>query len=715
MRNFLGRIVFYARPYKGQAILLLAGMIAGVTYDTLMPFSFKFLIDDAIIPRNWRLLVIILLAVALGGIAVSLIGVCRDYLYARLSSAILKDLRLQIFSHLQDMPIEFYGRTRPGDISAGFSTDLTSVENAIVLALPVGIMSCMGVLFSLVVLFILQWEMALVAVLGLLICLIGPKLIARKAAVANGGYKNEQARLLNMVEESIRAQNVIKAFNLKRLIVRRFHNQASALSHAAMRANFLSFMMERTPGVGVLIFHIIVICAGAVLTFRGDLSIGALVSFNAIFVSVSRSVYDVTMVLPQLMQAAAGMDRIERILAEQAVIKDKPSAAALPSLAREIVFKDVSFGYDRNRLILNKANITIPHGSTVAFVGSSGSGKTTAINLLMRLHDPWDGAVAFDGVDVRDVTLDSLASRLGIVLQENFLFNMSIGENIRLGRPDASDADIQAAARAAEIESTILGMPAGYDTLVGEHGGKLSGGQRQRVAIARALIRNPEVLVLDEATSALDPATESAINETLRRVGRERTVVSITHRLSSITHADRIYVFENGWIREQGRHEDLLKQKGHYDTLWRKQSGFVLSGDGGMAGVTAERLKLIPILSDLDNALLHEISGLFVTEHYPDGRMIVQQGDPGDRFYIIVRGKVAVSKRGSDGGEQPLNVLEDGDYFGEIALLRSIPRTATVTTVVPTTFLTLQRDMFLSLMKKAPLLRQLLEEHTAKY
>ena len=325
------------------------------------------------------------------------------------------------------------------------------------------------------------------------------------------------------------------------------------------------------------------------------------------------------------------------------------------------------------------------------------------------------GTITFDGIDIRHVTQGSLRSQLGIVSQENFLFNMSIAENIRLGKPDASDADVQAAARAAGIHDAILDMPYGYDTTVGERGGRLSGGEMQRIAIARALVRNPEILLLDEATSALDPATEVAINGTLHRIGQDRTVVTVTHRLSSIIHADRIYVFHGGIVVEQGRHEDLISRKGHYSDLWHKQGGFILSGNGEMAEVTAERLKLVPILSGLDDVLLEEISKLFITECYPAERAVVHEGDTGDRFYIVVRGRVEVSKRGADGTEQVVNVLEDGDHFGEIALLKSIPRTATITTLVSTVFLTLQRDMFLSLMNKAPHLRRILEQQAAKY
>ena len=705
----------YLHPYKWQTTLLLLGMVAGLAYDTMLPFSFKFLIDDAIEPRNYKILVLILVALAAGGVLVSVIGVGRDYLYARLSADVLKDLRLQIFSYLQSLPIEFYSRKRPGDIIANFSTDLASVENAVVTALPTGVMSLIGLAFSTVLLFILQWKLALLAMLGLPVCLIGPRLIRKKAADANDRYKNAQAEILNTVEENIGAQTVIKAFNLKHLLVSKFQDQVSGLSRIAVRANFLSFMMERTPGIGILVFHIIVICAGTVLAFQGLLSIGALVSFNAIFVIVSKSVYDMTSILPQLMHAAAGMERIDRLLREEVFIQDEPDASALPSLAREIAFRDVNFGYIPEQPILKNVSILIHRGSSVAFVGSSGSGKSTAVHLLMRFYDPDSGAITFDRIDVREVTQNSLRARMGVVLQENFLFNTSIRENIKYGNPDAGDADIEASARAAEIHDMIANMPGGYGTPVGERGSRLSGGQRQRVAIARILIRNPEILVLDEATSALDPAAESAINATLRRIGRDRTVISVTHRLSSITHADRIYVFDSGRIVEQGRHDELLNQKGYYNALWQKQSGFLLSGDGEAAEITAERLKMIPILEGLDDELLKDISRLFVTERYPPGRVVVHEGDPGDKFYIIVRGRVEVTKSEAGSYGQVVNVLEDGDHFGEIALLKSIPRIATVATIISTVFLTLQRDLFLSLMGKAPHLRRILEEQASRY
>jgi ATP-binding cassette subfamily B protein len=715
MIKFLGRMFVCLHPYKWQTTLLLLGMIASLAYDTMLPFSFKFLIDDVIEPHNYRLLILILATLAVGGIIVSVIGVGRDYLYARLSADVLKDLRLQIFNHLQNLPIEFYRRKRSGDITANFSTDLASVENAVVNALPTGTMSLIGLIFSTVLLFVLQWKLALLAMMGLPVCLIGPRFIRKKAADANDRYKNAQAEILNTVEENIGAQTVIKTFNLKYLLVNKFQEQVSGLSCIAVRANFLSFMMERTPGIGILIFHIIVICACTVLAFQGLLSIGALVSFNAIFVIVSKSVYDATSILPQLIQAAAGMERIDRLLREKTFIQDKHDAPVLPRLAREISFRDVSFGYMPEQPILKNVSILIHRGSSVAFVGPSGSGKSTAVNLLMRFYDPDSGVITFDGIDIREVTQDSLRARMGVVLQENFLFNTSILENIKYGNPEAGDTGIEASARTAEIHDMIASMPGGYGTPVGERGSGLSGGQRQRVAIARMLIRNPEILVLDEATSALDPVAESAINTTLRRIGRDRTVIFVTHRLSSITHVDRIYVFDNGRVVEQGGHDELLNKKGYYNALWQKQSGFFFSSDGEAAEVTAERLRMIPILEDLDDELLKDMPRLFVTERYPPGRVIVHEGDPGDKFYIIVRGQAEVTKNGIGGSGQVVNVLEDGDHFGEIALLKSIPRIATVATTISTVFLTLQRDLFLSLMDKAPHLRRILEEHASRY
>lgn len=332
----------------------------------------------------------------------------------------------------------------------------------------------------------------------------------------------------------------------------------------------------------------------------------------------------------------------------------------------------------------------------------------------MRFYDPTDGAVLFDGGDARAVTQDSLRAQMAVVFQENFLFNTTLRENIRMGQRDATDEEVKAAAKMAEIHDFIMSLPDGYDTLAGERGGRFSGGQRQRIALARALIREPAISILDEATSALDPMSEAAINATLQQVAKGRTVLSVTHRLASVVQADCIFVLQDGRVLEQGRHDELLALNGVYAQLWAKQSGFVFSEDGDRARVDAARLRSLPILEELDDAMLEEAASLFVTEHYVADRIVVHEGDRGDKFYIIVRGKIAVTRNGPAGEAQEIAVLQDGDHFGEIALLRNVPRNATIRTLTHCVFLTLQREQFLNLFAKAPHMREVLEQTLLK-
>src|SRR5262249_21204283 len=249
----------------------------------------------------------------------------------------------------------------------------------------------------------------------------------------------------------------------------------------------------------------------------------------------------------------------------------------------------------------------------VAFVGASGSGKSTMLSLILRFYDPQRGRVVLDGRALPEVTQESLRAQIGVVFQEPFLFNVSVRENIRLGRPVASDKEVEEAARAAEMHDILAALPQGYDTPAGERGGRFSGGQRQRIALARALIADPSILLLDEATSALDPATETSINATLERVGRGRTGISASHRLAHATRADRICVFDGGHLVEAGRHDELLRRDGAYRKLWDKQAGFTVSEEGDRAEVGVDRLRSMPILAELEPAMLTELSREFAT------------------------------------------------------------------------------------------------------
>jgi len=695
------RILFtYVRPYRARATVLVVTLVVEGAFNILLALSLKLIIDFAIVPRRAAALALIVGSLVAGFLLTAASQVLRDYLYAWFGARILNDLRKELFRQLQRLSLGFYSRMRTGDIAARFSTDLAAVENAVVLGLPGASLCLINIVFSTCILFALDWRLALAAVVGLPFCVIGPRLLAPRALKAGYQLRTEEALLTSTIHENLGAQPIIKAFSLKQSVITMFEREAEKLARLATRFNFLSYTSERSPNIAMLLFNVALISIGSYLAFNGSLSIGSLVAFNAVFITVSTAVMGLTAVTPSLLQATSGMQRIQELLEEKPTVVEKPDAKRLPNLVSEISFENVTFGYTPEQSNLQDVDMNLPAKARIAFVGHSGCGKSTNLNLIMRFYDPQAGRVMFDGVDLREIQVDSLYDQIGIVFQESFLFNTSVRENIRLGKPGATDAEVEAAAKAAELDGIVVQLREGYDTIVGERGGRLSGGQRQRVAIARALIRNPSVLILDEATASLDPATEAAINETIERVSAGRTVISVTHRLQSVVDYDHIFVFKNGRVLEQGPHQTLLSLGGNYAEMWRRQHGTTMSPDGNFQVTDTSILRDVPLFRDLDQAYLKNIAGMFSTEHIPAGRTVITEGDKGNRFYIIVRGKVAVSAKRGQAEAVHIVTLEDGDYFGEISLLSNIPTTATVTTLTQSIFITLQREQLNKLIQQ---------------
>jgi ATP-binding cassette subfamily B protein len=349
-----------------------------------------------------------------------------------------------------------------------------------------------------------------------------------------------------------------------------FRNNAARLSMAD--ATFLSTMVERTVTVSVLLLHLIVLAIGAYLATIGKISIGTFVTFESAFWEISYNIAHLMHFIPVAIQAAAAVRHMEELLDEPARGADRPRAPDLARITDNIAFDRVVFKYEGSETpVLDGLSLKIGAGKNIAIVGPSGSGKSTLLNLILRLYVPDEGRVTIDGVDIRKVTRESLRRSMAVVFQENMLFNMSIRENIRLGKEGASDEEVVDAARKAEIHRFIMSLPQKYDTVVGERGDTLSGGQRQRIAIARAIIRNPSVLLLDEATSALDQTTEAAINRTLFKVAAGRTMIWSTHRLTSVVDMDEIIVISGGKAIERGTHAELLAAGGVYRKLWDDQ------------------------------------------------------------------------------------------------------------------------------------------------
>jgi ATP-binding cassette, subfamily B, bacterial len=684
----------------------MAGLAIETGYDTAFRYSLKLLIDDAIAPADWRLLILMLLALAGGALLMAATAFGCDFLWARIGSRIMATLRLRIFEHLQRLHMGFHARSQVGDIMARFSTDLGSVEKGLVIALPAGVIAIGGIVFSMVLLVSLQWRLALMTLFGLPLCVVGPRWLGARAVGADYTYKQQEAQLASQVQENLLAQPLIKAYGLQPRAVSDFNGRLQTLYTAGVRSAFLSYLIQRTPNLAILFLHLSVIGIGAVMVFRRMLSVGDLVAFHSLFTGVSTAVTSLTWVGPYLIAAAGSMQRINDILDEAPQVADQEPRSELRPLSSEIRFDRINFRYGPGHDGLTDVTLAVCKGTQVAFVGASGSGKSTLLALLMRFYDPQSGHMLFDGVDARTVTQESLRRSMAVVFQESFLFNISVRENIRLGRTEATDAEVEAAARHAEIHDFILSLPDGYATLAGERGSRFSGGQRQRIAIARALVRNASLLVLDEATSALDPATEAAVNDTLRTIASGRTVVMVTHRLEASTHCDRIVVMDDGRLVEEGRHQDLLAAGGPYAGLWRKQTGFSLNERGDEARVAADRVRQFPVFSAMTDVQLDRLTDAFDTKMCAEDAVVFAQGDYSDKFYVVVRGRVGVFVKQPDGTARRLAVLQVGDCFGEMGLIRDIPRTATVQALTPCVFLTLSRTDFNRVLEGSPELRE---------
>jgi ATP-binding cassette subfamily B protein len=488
-------------------------------------------------------------------------------------AALISDVRTRLFEHVQNLPAGYFARTRRGEILSRFSVDLSAFEGSVKSFASSAALPFLELIAGIILMLFLNWQLAAVALLVFPITLIGPRILTPKAVQANYEQKLNESALLGMVQENIAAQAVVKAFSLQRRTLGWFTMRNDEARRKFASAAFLSTMVERTVTISVLLLHLVVLAIGAYLATKGQITIGTFVTFESAFWEVSYNIAHVMHFIPVSIQSAAAVRHIQEMLDEPTRGADRPGAPDLPRITHDITFDRVGFQYEGSQTpVLDNLSLKLDVGKSIAIVGPSGSGKSTLLNLILRLYVPDEGRVAIDGVDIRKVTLESLRRHMAVVFQENMLFNMSIRENIRLGKEGATDEEVVEAARKAEIHRYIMSLPQKYDTAVGERGDTLSGGQRQRIAIARAIIRNPSVLLLDEATSALDQTTEAAINRTLLKVAKGRTMIWSTHRLASVVEMDEIIVLSGGQVIERGSHAKLLAANGVYRRLWDDQT-----------------------------------------------------------------------------------------------------------------------------------------------
>ena len=468
-------------------------------------------------------------------------------------------------------------------------SDVGQVESAISGTIREGIFQALSVGVSAVVLLTLDPLLGVIVIVGAPLVGLVYRVMSTGAQQRSLAVQEELGGTYTVASENYGAQAVVKAFGLEGSERDRFGQASERLFAKEVKLQLFGGLFGLSVNMIVTVLQVTVLGLGSWLILHDRLTIGGLVAFSTVMGQVISPVTALTGIGQQIQASTGSLLRINEVIDTVPDIVDSPSAAELAPLAREVRFDHVDFSYTQQRSTLEDVSFVIPAGTRVAFVGPTGAGKSSVLQLIMRFYDVDDGAVLFDGHDARDVTLSSLRGQLGIVFQDTFLFDATLRENIAMGKPAATDAEIEAAARVAELHEFVETLPRGYNTLVGERGGRLSGGQRQRLAIARALLRDPRVLLLDEATSALDPRTERLISDTLERVGKGRTTIAVTHRLTSITGFDQIFVMSAGHLVERGTHAELVALAGVYAELWTEQTGGIAAVEAPFDAISALR------------------------------------------------------------------------------------------------------------------------------
>ena len=599
MKGTFQKLMRYVGRYKGALVLVAICLVISSAASVATSYMLKPLLNDYIIPGDFPGLFRMLLV--MGGLF-ALSALC-SFAYARImvhvAQRTVAAIRQDLFDHLQALPISYYDRHQSGDLMSRFTNDIDTVSemlNSSFASIVSNVLTFLGTVLMMIVLnpWLTLITFAFLGLMGLVVKTVGGRSRVnfqrqQKALGAMNGY----------IEEMIEGQKVIKVFNHEKEAVDRFTALNDGYRQAATAAQAYAGMMMPAMGNLSKINYAVTCCVGGLLAIGGVFDVGSLGAYLLYVKQVSQPVGQISQQVNTLLAAAAGAERIFAVMEEKpekdegktVIVRVEKNGDTLTETAQrtghwawkrpdgtltelrgDVRFDHVTFSYDGEKTVLHDVSLFAKPGQKIAFVGSTGAGKTTITNLINRFYDIQEGAITYDGIDVKDIAKDSLRRSLGMVLQDTHLFTGTIADNIRYGRPDATDEDIRAAARLANADSFIRHLPQGYDTVITGDGGSLSQGERQLLAIARAAVSDPPVLILDEATSSIDTRTETLIEQGMDSLMEGRTVFVIAHRLSTVRNAQAILVLENGRIIERGDHAQLLAENGRYYQLYTGQA-----------------------------------------------------------------------------------------------------------------------------------------------
>lgn len=572
------RYLTFVKPYKGQIFWTILIGLAKFGIPLLTPLILKYVVDDIIqtsLPLAEKLNKLYWL---MGGAALIFIVLrppveyWRQYYAQWVSSKILYDIRDKMFDHIQRLSLRFYSNNKSGEIISRVIHDVEQTKTFVITGLMNVWLDMATIIIAVAIMFSMDFWLTIVALSMLPVYAFSVKFFYARLRQLTKDRSQALAEVQGHLHERVQGMSVIRSFALEDHEQVQFDQRNStflnrAMDHTKWNAKTFSVVNTVTD-----IAPLLVIGFAAYQAIRGNISIGALVAFVAYMDRLYNPLRRLVNSSTTLTQSVASMDRMFEFLDESYDIEDSPDAKPLKSVKGALDFEDVSFTYNEEEAdVLHHVSLSVEPGETIALVGMSGGGKSSLISLIPRFYDVTEGSIKLDGTDIREFQVRSLRDKIGMVLQDNILFSESVRANILMGNPDASDDAMIAAAKAANAHDFIMNLPDGYDTKIGERGVKLSGGQKQRVAISRVFLKNPPILILDEATSALDLESEHLIQEALEKLAKDRTTFIVAHRLSTITHADRIIVIDHGRIVEMGKHKELMQKQGPYYDLFTVQ------------------------------------------------------------------------------------------------------------------------------------------------
>ena len=579
------RVWGFARPYRATITVFLAAILVAALLALVPPLVVRAILDTAIPDADRRLIVLLATAAVIAALADAVLQILQRWCSARIGEGLIADLRIALYAKVQRLPVAFFTRTPTGSITARLNNDVVGAQSALTSTLGSVVSNVVVLVTTLVTMLALEWRLTALSLIVLPMFIVPAKRVGRRLQDISRQQMQHNATMNTQMTErfNVAGALLVKLFGDERRELGTFSTQANAVRDAGVRSAMLGRVFFVALGLVGAIGTAAIYGIGAWLVVDGDITAGTLVALAALVTRIYQPLTGLTNARVDLMTSMVSFERVFEVLDAPEPITDRPGAIDLVDCRGRVTFDSVVFRYpsaesvavssmeqqavpgaDPDRDVLRGLALDIAPGETVAVVGASGAGKSTLVSLVPRLYDVTGGAVRVDGIDVRDLTLTSLRSAIGVVAQDPHLFHTSIGDNLRYARPDASDADLVTACRAARIHDTIAALPDGYDTVVGERGYRLSGGEKQRLAIARLLLKDPAIMILDEATSHLDMENESLVQDALETALAGRTAIVIAHRLSTIRSADRIAVIDGGRVAEIGTHDDLVAAGGLY-------------------------------------------------------------------------------------------------------------------------------------------------------